>query len=523
LAQLLDAYPWAAWLTSGIVHGGAFLVIMLMVTGSPQDRLMALIGAGDGPPLEEMNLDELAPIDDIAVPGQAGQASLGPVTEGDGIELPGPFTGTVGNVQTGTTNAGGLSPSSADAVLDPFATGEFAGGDFTAGLAALSNPLATRGGGLEGRKFENRLAAALAGGGTRESEQAVELGLAWLAAHQFADGSWRFTLEEHPDCAGACRDQGTYTTTTAATGLALLSFLGAGYTHRDGNYAEAVSRGLYYLDQKMIRTSRGGDLRDNDEELNEGFVGGLRRRPQRGGWRRDTMYSHGIATIALTEAYAMTGDLSLRKNAQDAATFIINAQYDDGGWRYEPRGESYGPGDVTVTGWQLAALKSAMLAGIEVPYDVWTRASQFLDSQQMDGGSAYAYTQGQRGTRATTAIGLLCRMIGGWPRDAKPLLKGVVRLGGETPQGNTMYYNYYASQVLHHVGGARWERWNPRMREYLVESQATAGHERGSWYFDEQHSQEGGRLYTTAMAVMTLEVYYRYMPLYGESFVAKGP
>jgi hypothetical protein len=86
-----------------------------------------------------------------------------------------------------------------------------------------------------------------------------------------------------------------------------------------------------------------------------------------------------------------------------------------------------------------------------------------------------------------------------------------------------MYFIYYASQVLHHLGGRHWEKWNPRMREYLVHSQATKGHEAGSWYFDEPHSTPGGRLYTTTMAIMTLEVYYRYMPLYGESFVERGP
>jgi hypothetical protein len=61
------------------------------------------------------------------------------------------------------------------------------------------------------------------------------------------------------------------------------------------------------------------------------------------------------------------------------------------------------------------------------------------------------------------------------------------------------------------------------MRDYLVKSQATDGHEAGSWYFDESHASHGGRLYTTAMATMTLEVYYRYMPLYQESFVDQTP
>ncbi len=84
---------------------------------------------------------------------------------------------------------------------------------------------------------------------------------------------------------------------------------------------------------------------------------------------------------------------------------------------------------------------------------------------------------------------------------------------------NHMYFNYYASQALYHTGGKGWERWNSRMREYLVNSQATAGHEAGSWYFQDQHGQVGGRLYTTAMAVMILEVYYRFLPLYEDKAI----
>ena len=86
-----------------------------------------------------------------------------------------------------------------------------------------------------------------------------------------------------------------------------------------------------------------------------------------------------------------------------------------------------------------------------------------------------------------------------------------------------MYFNYYASQALFHTGGSGWERWNPRMREYLISLQATEGHEAGSWYIDENWSDRGGRLYTTALAILTLEVYYRYMPMYREAFVDDAP
>ena len=83
------------------------------------------------------------------------------------------------------------------------------------------------------------------------------------------------------------------------------------------------------------------------------------------------------------------------------------------------------------------------------------------------------------------------------------------------PSANNVYYNYYATQVLHHYHGPIWEAWHPTLRDFLVEAQATKGHESGSWYFDDDFgSNVGGRLYITAMSTMILEVYYRHMPVY---------
>ena len=122
-----------------------------------------------------------------------------------------------------------------------------------------------------------------------------------------------------------------------------------------------------------------------------------------------------------------------------------------------------------------------------------------------------------------SVVGLFSRMLLGWPRDHTPLRKGMARIADQAPHQNNMYFNYYASQALHHMGGSGWQRWNTRMREHLVKSQATSGHERGSWYFQEAWSNNGGRLYTTALSILTLEVYYRYMPMYQEVFVSDAP
>jgi hypothetical protein len=211
----------------------------------------------------------------------------------------------------------------------------------------------------------------------------------------------------------------------------------------------------------------------------------------------------------------MSRDERLAAPAQEAANFIVNAQHKLGGWRYEP-GE---PGDLSVTGWQITALKSAAHGKLKIPRDVWYRASDFLDSVQENRGATYGYQEPTNNKRSMSVVGLFSRMMLGWPHDHRPLLKGVAQVANQAPHQNHMYFNYYAAQVLRHHGGSDWKRWNPRMRDYLVNLQATQGHETGSWYIDEDWSTQGGRLYTTTLSILTLEVYYRYMPMYQEAFL----
>jgi hypothetical protein len=110
----------------------------------------------------------------------------------------------------------------------------------------------------------------------------------------------------------------------------------------------------------------------------------------------------------------------------------------------------------------------------------------------------------------------------GWSRQDERLQRGVNYLAHRGPSTSDMYFNYYATQVLHHYGGQTWDPWNVTMRDFLIASQASMGHERGSWFFADPHGSVGGRHYTTAICTMTLEVYYRYMPLYGEDAVEEG-
>lgn len=354
----------------------------------------------------------------------------------------------------------------------------------------LESTLRPIGGGLEGRSAEMRAKLAADGGGTARSEEAVERGLRWLAAHQNSDGSWTFDLKNGV-CKGQCRNPGSEPSTCAATALAILPFLGAGYTHQGGIYDKTLQRGFYYLLRRGRTTENGLDFQ---EAVKNG------------------MYAQGLVAIALCEGYAMTRDPALKDPAQQAIQFIEFAQdRNGGGWRYRP----HEPGDTTVTGWQLMALKSAEMAGLKVNRSVIYSAQHFLDTVASDGGAQYGY-QTPEPRRSTTAIGLLCRMYSGWVRSHPALMRGVSHLDLWGPSAIDIYYNYYASQVLRHWGGSEWKRWNDALREALIASQASKGHEAGSWYFDDEHSRVGGRLYTTAMAIMILEVYYRYLPLYSK-------
>jgi hypothetical protein len=232
---------------------------------------------------------------------------------------------------------------------------------------------------------------------------------------------------------------------------------------------------------------------------------------------RDGMYAQAIATIALAEAFSLTHDTNLTVGIEAARKYIVTAQHDaSGSWGYNP---DY-PGDITVTGWQLMALKSCELAGYTTDESVWKKAEKFIDSTGTGSSGRYGYKQPAEDNPTTTAIGLLTKMYLGMPKEDFTLELGSNFIFDQMPSETDVYFNYYATQVMHHLQSPDWKTWNREMRNYLIETQVQGpGHEAGSWYFQDQHGQVGGRLYTTAMAVMILEVYYRFLPLYEDKAI----
>jgi len=236
------------------------------------------------------------------------------------------------------------------------------------------------------------------------------------------------------------------------------------------------------------------------------------------------MYGHAMATFALAEAYAMSRDHQdapqLRAAVERAVAFILASQLEDGGWRYFQY-QTLG-GDMSIFGWQLMALKSAQLGGVPIPRRVRDRMVDFLktNSRGTNGGLG-AYRTTSPTTPSMTAEGLYCRQILGAGRDSASSKEAVEYLLSfrnlPTRQRLDLYYWYYGTLAMFQYGGKEWQQWNLRVRDLLISEQVKDGPYAGSWEPRDPWSGYGGRIYSTSIATLTLEVYYRYLPLYKET------
>ncbi|HUG71318.1 MAG TPA: prenyltransferase/squalene oxidase repeat-containing protein [Pirellulaceae bacterium] len=353
---------------------------------------------------------------------------------------------------------------------------------------------------LSGREPGAKRAMLAAYGGTGETENSVEMALEWLKRYQKSDGTWSLAGPYADGVAGT-------ENSLAATAMALLAFQGAGNTHQSGDYKVNVKKGLDAL------------LKMQDREGSFFSTQRLHSSHQ--------LYSQAQATIVVCELYGMTEDSSLREHAQRALDYAGSIQADDGrgggGWKYEPGTRA----DTSVTGWFVIALKSGEFGGLSVPSLVKDRVSRFLDNvaampgegEQFIQGSRYLYQrEGEKEPRVSmTAEALLCRQYLGWQHDDPRLLAGVQQVGEHPINWDEphVYYWYYATQLMHHMGGDHWDEWNNVMRQALPAAQVKTGRERGSWSpAGDKFGYTGGRLFMTCLCTYMLEVYYRHMPIY---------
>jgi hypothetical protein len=331
-------------------------------------------------------------------------------------------------------------------------------------------------------------------GGSRISEAAVTHGLAYLARNQEPDGRWTFIDEENElsEKRPANKDD------MGLTGLAVLCFLAADeHPGKPGPYQQAVTDGLAYL---LARQKSDGDLRGEGD-----------------------MYSHGIATLAMGEAAVMSRDPKYGEPAVKGARFIVAAQNRlTGGWRYVPGSG----GDTSVLGWQIMALYSVSRMGIDIPPETRKGALRWLSSVSRGRQRMLVGYQDANPTRTMTSEGLFVRLLlGEKPTDAQ-IAEIIAYVKPPDPMEPPNFYGwYYGSLAMMQLQNDAWRKWNPSVRDRLTATQQQGGRLDGSWDPSQSRwgAERGGRIYATAIATLTLEVYYRYLPMLAREAPGEKP
>ncbi len=342
-------------------------------------------------------------------------------------------------------------------------------------------------------------------GGNDDSERAVELSLKFLSSTQHPDGYWdadeygsgKVKVDEN----GTDRRNAGARADTGITALALLAFLGAGYTHEEGQYAENIDKAIDWLISQQEET---------------GFLGGEASHYAQ-------MYCHGMATYALAEAYGMqsdpTIDTRIKEPLRKAIDYIIKSQNKvDGGWRYYSfKDQQPQKSDMSMFGWQLMALKSADIAGIKIPDETRQQMILFLRQRSLGPKKGLAgYRLGEPETPSMTAEALFSKQMLGIKRGNPSSVEAVKYLSKRMPRRaeTNVYYWYYGTLAMYQYGGEPWRQWNDSLRDLLVQEQVTEGPNAGSWEPIGPWGPYGGRIYSTALSTLCLEVYYRFLPLY---------
>jgi hypothetical protein len=347
-------------------------------------------------------------------------------------------------------------------------------------------------------------------GGSEETELGVLAALRWFKRHQAGDGSWSMEnyskeCKDAPPCeAGNIRcsssgmDGGGWSEKNCATGFALLCYLGAGHTNKAGRFKQQVANGLSFLQKSQ---KEDGSFSNNN-------------------------YCHAIATMAAAEAYWFTGSRLLKEMAQKAVDVTLARQNEYLGWNYQgPNARN----DTSVTGWQVMAIKSAHGAKLNVG-NAFEGVINHMNkvTPEVQGGSypmltgdvAYTYNSntgalGHRNNRLT-AIGLLSRVFAGEDTKSDMLrAHGNMILKKLPAQSNNMdfYRWYYATLAMFQMGGEYWKEWNKAMKDTFCDTQKKVGCADGSWDPNVSFGNRGGRVFATAVGCLSLEIYYRYLPV----------
>jgi len=369
-------------------------------------------------------------------------------------------------------------------------------------------------------------------GVTDTTERAVESGLRWLELQQHVEGLWD---GNDKGFGGVTNCQPAY------TGLSLLAFLGAGYESGKGKYRETIRRSAEFLAATQF------------------YDGGF---PVTGGGDNSWIFAYLISMgiWGINETLALHDAPELREPAQRGIDYLVRTQEPGGGWRYGPRNQS----DSSCTAWVLMTLKTASLIGLRIAPKSFDGIDSWLERCQSDmtgeeekpedisadfakevgvkrsfkAITGYFVLSGSEKSAlqqtSMTAVGMVSRAFLGWSRSHPFQIGSANYLMDYLPQWRKglekgqaiawyFYYWYYATLAMHQMGGRYWRAWNEKIKTMLPENQrvdppALAG----SWDPDTA-VLNGGRLFSTSLAIMTLETYYRFSPLVANADADTAP
>jgi hypothetical protein len=278
-----------------------------------------------------------------------------------------------------------------------------------------------------------------------------------------------------------------------------MAMIGRGNTHRVGREKKCVRKGLEWL---LLQQREDGSF---GPKLTES-------------WMYDTV----LATMAVCETYAVSRDSRLHEPSERAVRFLLEAQNPGCGWRYEPNS---GSNDSSVTGWVILALKMAKTAGIEVPASAFEGALAWFDSVTDEDGRAGYIEPGDSGSAikdvndhfrpkpTMTAVSVICQILCGRSRSHESVKRGVDILMKSLPEWDStaltdvdMYYWYYGTYAMSCYGGPKWDTWKQTVKKVLLDKQIAGGCPDGSWDPVGKWGLVGGRVYSTAVNMLTLNI-----------------
>lgn len=312
-------------------------------------------------------------------------------------------------------------------------------------------------------------------------DNSIRRALSWLATEQRPNGSW---------------SAGDYGESTAATSLAIMALLAGGHVPDEGPYGRHLTKGIAWI---LGQQHESGLLAGRDNS-------------------HGPMYAHGITTLMLAEASGMVGALHAepcRKALESAVRLIVESQNhprsqdQSGGWRYQPRSED---SDLSVTAWQLLALRAAKDIGCDVPADNIDRAVAYVRKLHVPRGGGFGYMgpHGATVTRAGTGIVAL-EVCGEHRTDEVMAAAQFILTRPLIPQETYFYYGvYYCTVGMYKVGGQEWQTARPALYRAALDLQNPSGY----WAPGDGSEGRAGRVYATSMCVLALAIEYGFLPIY---------